>query len=219
MVGGRRAAERAREQAARLGHEVQVARLIADLSRNEAASRAGVARSTWERIEAGSPGVALGTLVAATAAVGLDLVVRTYPRSGPQLRDHGQLKIAGDLARMAAPSWRVDLEVAAGEHGQAIDMVFWSAEEILALEIERRMIDYQAQLRAASLKRDWLAGKHARPVRLVLAIEDTHRNRETMALHLPLMRMTFPLGSRAVMGAIRGGRPLGADGLLWIRQR
>lgn len=178
-----------------------------------------MARSTWARVEGGSPGIALGTLAAVTDTVGLDLVVRTYPSGGPRLRDHGQMEIAGDLARAAVPAWRVDLEVPAGEHGQAIDIVFWGAEEILAVEVERRMVDFQAQLRAASVKRDWLAGRHARPVRIVLAVEDTHRNRLMMAPHAPLIERSLPAGSRGVMGAIRSGSTLGSDGLLWIRRR
>jgi hypothetical protein len=199
--------------------EVGVARRIAGVSLTTAAARARVARSTWVRVEAGSPSIALGTLVSVVDAVGLDLVVRTYPSGGPRLRDHRQLEIAGDLARAAARAWRVELEALAGEHGQAIDVVLWGADEILAIEVERRMVDFQAQFRAASLKREWLAARHARPVRVVLAVEDTHRNRLAIAPHVFGIERAMSAGSRAVMGAIRSGARLGSDGLLWVRRR
>jgi transcriptional regulator with XRE-family HTH domain len=182
-----------------------------------AASRAGVARSTWERIEHGDPGVALATLCAAADAVGLDVVIHGYPGKGSSLRDRGQLVIAQYLAESAHASWSASLEVTAGDHGQAIDQVFWRADEIVACEIVRHLRDYQGQYRSFSLKRDWLARQHRRPVRLVLAVEDLRSNRVAVGPHIHLIRSALPAGSRRIMAALRSGQPLGSDGLLWVR--
>ncbi len=218
MAKRRRGAQRAAAQATSVGQRVQLARASARLTRESAAKRAGIARSTFERIEAGDPGVALGTLVAATDAVGLDLVCQVYPGRDLALRDSGQLNIAQFLSVMAGPAWRVTLEEPAGNHGEAIDMVLWGPDQILAIEIERLMLDYQAQSRRAAVKRDWLAAQHRRPVRSVLVIEDTRRNRAAMAQWTALLSSARPMGSRAVLASLRSGARLGSDGICWIRR-
>ena len=79
------------------------------------------------------------------------------------------------------------------------------------------MGDFQGQYRSVSLKRDWLARQHGRPVRLVIAVEDLRSNRAAIAPHMSLIGSILPAGSRRIMDAIRSGRPLGSDGLLWVR--
>lgn len=201
-----------------MGREVRLARTAAGLSRATAAQRAGVSRSTWERVELGFPAATLTTLCAVTDAVGLDLVLRAYPGSGTALRDRGQLAIAQHLAGLAHSAWTVRLEVSAGDYGQAIDMVFWGGSEVLAVEIIRHLADYQSQYRSVSLKRDWLAHRHQRPIRLVLAVEDLRRNRTALAPYMGVLDSVLPAGSHRVLGALRSGRPLGSDGLLWVRR-
>lgn len=169
-------------------------------------------------MERGSPAASLTTLCTVTDAIGLDLVVHAYPGRGTSLRDRGQLTIAQYLAESAHPAWTMSLEVTAGDHGQAIDQVFWGSHEILAVEIIRHLGDYQGQYRSVSLKRDWLASQHGRPVRLVLAIEDLRLNRAAIAPHLGVVRSVLPAGSHQVTQALRTGRPLGSDGLMWVRR-
>lgn len=153
-----------------------------------------------------------------TEAVGLDFVAQVYPGREPRLRDTGQLELANVISAMASGAATVSLEVPAGDHGEAVDMVLWRPGEILALEFERLMLDAQAQLRRVILKRDWLAARHQRPVRLVVVVEDTRRNRAAMGPHLSVIRTTFPAGSREVYGAVRSGHVLGRDGLAWLRR-
>lgn len=215
----RRGRQRAQDQGRQLGREIRTARQATGLSTARASARAGVSRSTWERIEAGFPGVAVGTLCAVTDAVGLDLVVRAYPGSGLRLRDRGQLAIAQRLVALADSSWSAGLEVTAGDHGQAIDLVFARGDEIVAVEIIRHLGDFQAQYRSASLKRDWLARHHQRPTRLVLAIEDLRANRAALAPIEALVGSALPAGSRRVLDALRTGTALSSDGMLWVRRR
>lgn len=178
-----------------------------------------MARSTWERIESGTPTVTLTNLVAATEAVGLDLVLQTYPGRATSLRDSGQLGIAQAIASIADQAWRATFEHRAGDHGEAIDLVLWGRDEVLAIEIERMAVDWQGQYRRASLKRDWLAARTDRPVRLVMVLADTRRNREALSPFADLLGRTFPAGSAAVTRAIRDGSRLGSDGLHWFRPR
>lgn len=210
--------DRAAWQAANIGREIRLARVTLALSRRELDRRAGVALSTVSRIERGDPGVQLDTLIAVGAAIGLDVVVKAYPGATPELRDTGQLRIAELLCGEAHAGWRPHLELPAGEHGRAADLVFMRPDEILHIEIERSATDYQAQYRAAAAKREWLAARHARPVRLVLVVEDTRRNRAAVRAHQEVIRKALPAGSRDVLAALRKGEPLGRDGLLWTRR-
>jgi transcriptional regulator with XRE-family HTH domain len=219
MPGRRRGEQRAHAQATRTGLSIREARLVSGLTRRAAATRAGLARSTWDRIERGSTGVTLANLVAASDAVGLDLVCHTYPGRPPGLRDSGQLVIAQFLRELAHASWRVSLEEPAGDHGEAIDMVFWGPMEIIAVEIERRLIDWQSQSRRWSTKRAWIAARHARPVRLVIVVTDTPRNRGAVHPFSDLIGRTLPAGSRSVIQALRTGAALDEDGLCWVRER
>ena len=217
-MGRRRARDRAVTQATRIGREIRTARGIVGFSVAAACTRAGIADSTWRRIERGAPGASVATLCAMTDAVGLDFVAQVFPGRGPQLRDTGQMELAQVIAAMASPAWTANLEVPAGDHGGAIDLVLWGSGEIVAVEIERLMLDAQAQLRRLVLKRDWLTARHSRPVRLVVIVEDTRRNRAALAPHLSLLRTTFPAGSREVYGALRSGHAIGCDGMGWMRR-
>lgn len=180
--------------------------------------RADVSPDTVRRVEAGEPGVRLDTLCAVGAAVNLDVVVRAYRCGPPSLRDSGQLQIAEIVCSIAHPAWDRVLELGAGDHGEAADIGFFGAREIIDIEIDRLILDFQDQHRRNVLKRDYLAVRHQRPVRLVMVIEDTTRNRAAIAPHLPVIRSALPAGSREVLRAMRTGEPLGRDGLLWIRR-
>ncbi len=210
---------RAREQAERIGNEIRLARATSGLSRRAAAHRAGVSRDTEGRVETGNPRVGLDALCSVGTAVGLDIVIRAYPSRPLSLRDSGQLTLARLLCDQAHGGWDAALEVPAGDHGEATDVGFFGAQEILASEIERLILDFQAQYRRGALKRDELARRHSRPVRLVLVVEDTRRNRAAVAEHEALIRRSLPAGSREVLKALRTGHALGRDGLLWLRRR
>jgi transcriptional regulator with XRE-family HTH domain len=202
-----------------VGGNIRQARHTAGMTRASASVRAGLARSTWERIEQGTPTVTLAALIAAADAVGLDFVCNTYPGREPGLRDSGQFAIAHWFAGQAHSGWQTTLEEMAGDHGEAIDMVLWGPSEIIAIEIERHLLDWQAQLRRWRLKCEWLAARHSRPVRLVIAVADTTANRRALEPFLSTVHQVLPAGTRAVLAAVRSGDPLGTDGLCWVRTR
>ena len=203
----------------RMASELQLARAASALTREQVARKAGVAPSTVQRLEAGSVDTGVATLADVMAAVGLDLVLNAYPGNQTRLRDSGQITLVDQLRRLASPYWTPRIEVIAGQHGKSADLVFYGADEILHLEIERRATDFQSQYRAAEGKREYLSGRSERPVRLVLVFEDTRRNRDALWPHAALIRAQLPANSRAVLKALKRGHPLGSDGLLWLRRR
>jgi hypothetical protein len=98
-------------------------------------------------------------------------------------------------------------------------MVLGGAGEPILIEIERGLRDFQAQLRAAQLKRVALAERLGRPVRLVIAVPDTATARRALAPHADVVASGLPVTTRAAWAAIRSGGPLAGDALLWVRQR
>jgi transcriptional regulator with XRE-family HTH domain len=186
-------------------------------SLRDVARRAGVSPESVRRVEQGDPSVQLDTICAVAEAVGVDVVISGYPAATVSLRDAGQLTITRIICSMAHPSWQPHLEMPAGDHGEAIDLVFLGPDEIIAAEIDRRLLNFQEMHRRNVRKRDYLAARHQRPVRSVVITEDTRRNRQAVEPHLELIRRVLPAGSREVLNAVRSGEPLGRDGLVWMR--
>lgn len=197
--------------------DVAVARAGLCIGLREVARRAGVSPESVRRVEHGDPSVQLDTLCAVSEAVGIDLVLTGYPSPAVSLRDAGQLTVARIVCAMAHPAWKPELEVPAGDHGEAIDLVLFGPDEIIAAEIDRRLVNFQEIHRRNVRKRDHLAARHQRPVRSVLITEDTRRNRQVVEPHLELIRRVLPAGTREVLDAIRSGEPLGRDGFAWVR--
>jgi hypothetical protein len=209
---------RAREAILEIGREVSLARANHGLTRRSAARLAGVVPSTQRRVEGGDPSVQLTTLMRVTSAVGLRLWIRVFPIAGPSLRDSGQLAVASWIRSVVPPTTSVQMESPIG-NGRSIDVVLFTAAEILAIEVERMLVDFQAQYRSAVAKRDELAASHSRPVRLVMFVTDSHRNRHAVRGHEPMIRSALPAGTREVLAAMRHGRPVGRDGLAWVRHQ
>lgn len=219
----RSATDYAAERAARLmaetiGREVRLQRTNLALTIRAAARIAGVSPTTQHRVERGEPSVQLDTACRVAASVGLKVWAKAFPVATPSLRDTGQLRIATMIKGAANAAFRVVLELGLG-NGRSADVVLFGASEIIHIEIERFLADFQAQYRLASAKRDELAIAHARPVRLVMVIEDTERSRGAVRDHASLIRSALPAGSREIMRTVRRGVPLGRDGVLWIRPR
>lgn len=204
--------------AARIGADIDASRNSRGLSIEEVARRAAVSPSTVVRAIHGDSGVHLDTLCAVAQAAGLRINVKAYPAGPVSLRDSGQLRVANYLAALAHPSLRPAMELPVGDpFGRAADIVFFGPEEILHQEIERRPGDFQEPLRGATVKRDALQKRHHRPVRLILVVEDTARNRELLQPHTSLIRRVLPATSTEILRSMRTGTVLGKDGLLWVR--
>jgi transcriptional regulator with XRE-family HTH domain len=204
--------------AANVGADIDASRNALGLSIEEVARRAAVSPSTVGRAIHGDPGVHLDTICAVAQAAGLRINVKAYPAGPISLRDSGQLRVAEYLAALAHPSLKPAMELPVGDpFGRAADIVFFGPEEILHEEIERRPGDLQEPLRGAAVKRDALQTRHHRPVRLILVVEDTARNRELLRPHASLIQRVLPATSTEILRSMRTGTVLGRDGLLWVR--
>jgi transcriptional regulator with XRE-family HTH domain len=210
---------RARQIAAWFGRELRIARVSAGLTQFQLARRAGIAQQEVSRAENGDPSVSLVIRCRLAAACGMQLGWRMTPESTVHLRDSGQLGIAQGILRITHSSWVADLEhiVAPGDL-RAADILLSHPVELAQVEIERSLVDFQGQLRAAQLKRRVIAERESRPVRLVIAVPDTEGTRVRIEPNLALIQRVLPVSSRRIWSALKSGEPIGGDGLLFVRR-
>ena len=182
------------------------------------ALRSRVSQASVSRLEAGDVRISLAIVFRIMAALGMDLSVKAYPGAGIGLRDSGQLALAELIRAQANESWRVAFEVPTREDGrQAADLVFFGVSGGLHLELESRLVDFQAQLRSGQLKREAIQQRHAARFAFVLALRDTLANRAAVRAHAGVVRAALPSRSSDIWRSIRTGGPMQADGLLWLR--
>lgn len=192
--------------------------MTAGLTQTDLARLAGVSQQLASWAELGRGNISLEARSRLAAACGHELGWRLYPVATVRLRDSGQLALAQAIVGAAHPSWRPRLEVpVAPGDPRAADLLLIGATEIIHVEIERALVDFQAQLRSAHVKRESLAAQDQRPIRLVIAVPDTTASRTRLAPFADLVARTLPATSRAVLRAIRDGEPLGGDGILFVR--
>jgi len=184
----------------------------------ELARLAGVSQQEASKAEGGATDVSLPARCRLAAGCGHELGWRLCPVATVRLRDSGQLAMAQAIVSGAHPSWRSRLEVpVAASDPRAADLVLTGPTEIIHIEIERALVDFQAQLRSAQVKREVMASQDQRPMRLVIAIPDTKATRGRLAPFTQLVGQTMPATSRTIWRAIRTGEGIGADGILFVR--
>jgi transcriptional regulator with XRE-family HTH domain len=210
---------RADELAARLARDLLAARAATGLTQRQVALRAKVSQTFVSQAERGQKVPNLRVLHRLASATGHDLSIRLFPANGVRLRDSGQLLVA-DLIRGAVHATvrvRLEVPVAPPPDRRAADMVLQTTNEVVEVEIERALLDFQAQLRAAQLKRTAMAEQLGRAVQLVIAIPDTRRNRAVVEVFRLIVGSALPIPSRRIWAALRSASPVGGDGLLWVR--
>jgi transcriptional regulator with XRE-family HTH domain len=212
------ARSRANYLATAFGRELRLARMNAGLTQADLARLAGVSQQLASWAELGHGDISLEARCRLAAACGHELGWRLYPVATVRLRDSGQMRLAQAIVAAAHPSWRVRLEVpVASGDARAADLLLTSATQVIHLEIERALVDFQAQLRSAQLKREALMAREGKPIRLVIAVPDTAGTKERLAPFEQLVSQALPASSRTIWRAIRSGESLNDDGILFVR--
>jgi transcriptional regulator with XRE-family HTH domain len=197
------------------GRELRLARHNAGLTERQLAARLGWSTSKVSRIERGlARNGSIRELAALGSLVGLRLSVRLYP-AGAALRDAGQLELLAALNVRMHTGWATRHEVAMPRPGdlRAADQVSIISGCSVMVEAYRVFTDAQAQVRSARLKQAELGAD-----RLVLLLEDTHRNRGTLASARPELERSFPVRQRPMLAALARGRDPGGDGIVVLRR-
>lgn len=207
-----RASRRASRFLVEIGEEVRRARRRQGRSQRSLAAAVELSQSELSRIEHGkSRKLSLTVAARILAAAGLDLWVRVYPGGAP-LRDIAQVKLLARLRAELPPQLPLRTEVPipiAGDQ-RAFDAVIDGSGVRVAIECVTRLEDAQAVERAINGKQ-----RDAAIPCLVLVLAANRHNRAAVAAARQL-RNTFPLGNRAVLGALRAGRQPAGNGLVFL---
>jgi transcriptional regulator with XRE-family HTH domain len=214
MATRERRMDRGREQAARVirtaAAEIRQARRGSGLSIRAVASSVGMSESTFGRLERSElPNATVAQLATACAAVGLRFSARVYPDGDP-IRDAGQLQLLerfrGQLPDSVA--WRTEVPVPILGDLRAWDGQCRFGRTVVGVEAETRLADIQTLDRRIGLK-----ARDANVAIVILLVADTVTNRRRLVEHREALRASFPLDTRAVLGAVRAGRPPAASGI------
>jgi transcriptional regulator with XRE-family HTH domain len=217
MATRQRRRDRGREQAERVsrqaGAEIRLTRRGAGLSIRAAASSVGMSETMFGRIERGLlPRVTVAQLAIASAAVGLRFNGRSYADGDP-VRDAAQTRLLQRLREeLPAPTpWRTEVTMPIPGDQRAWDAQCVLGNTIVSIEAEMRLFDLQALDRRIALKR-----RDSGVSTVILLVADTHSNRRHLAEHREALRANFQLDSRAILAALRVGRPPAASGVVLL---
>lgn len=204
-------AQATRAQLITVGRELRVARLTSGRRQVDVGEVVGMSSVHVSRVERGvAPGVRFRTLTAIAAAVGLKLWVRAYP-AGRRLLDAPQLGVFTELKSRTGDRWRWRTEVPMPIAGdlRAADAVGTNGTCTVLVELITRLVDYQAQSRAAMLKKRDLPAD-----RVILVIRGSHANRRALAEAGDAVRASFPLATRPALRAMSRGADPGGDAIV-----
>jgi transcriptional regulator with XRE-family HTH domain len=197
----------------RVASELRDARRSAGLSQSAVGEAAGMSHGQVSRIErARLDHVTLDQLARLANAVGLDLVVRTYPAGDP-VRDAAQLGLLGRLRERIATTWRWRTEVPLPIPGdrRAWDAVIADARTRIGVEAETVIDDAQSLQRRIALKR-----RDGEVDQVVLLVARTARNRRALLAAGPGMREAFPVQARSMLAALAQGSDPGGSGIVML---
>lgn len=192
--------------------EIRSLRMAANLSQASLASAAGISRSHLCRLEIGSlRSFDLRAACILYAVLGQRLTTKGFP-AGEPMRDAGQLRLLDRFEARVPPVWRRRREAVMPIAG---DLRAWDERldgpVSIGVDAETRPSDVQALQRSMSLKK-----RDSGVLRMMLLVASTDRNERLVRAHLPALRQTYPLDTRAFMSSIRDGRDPGGDGLVLL---
>jgi DNA-binding XRE family transcriptional regulator len=193
--------------------------LRAGLSQAAVARAIGVARSAICDLEAGDEGASLRLRARAAAVLGAEAGLGLYPASSPLISDATQARLLESLIKMLHGSWHPTVEAPVpGPGRRSIDLRLDGQEDVVLIEVESRVRTLEAAVRELHDERAAvaLAEPGQRPIHVVLVLPPTHHHRALVRSHLALINVTFPIPSRLLEAATRGGGRWPGDGILWL---
>jgi len=220
MVSRERRASRAaalmQRDSRKAGEDLRESRIRSGLTLDEVGTAVGVSPATVLRTErAIGPGPRAEQLARHAEAVGLRARILLYPADDP-IHDGPQVRLIRDFRSLIGTALMMDLErpvitsLGSGDR-RAFDAVIRLPNRDCGVECYTRFHDCQAQLRAAHLKQ-----RDAALQRLIIVVRATRANRIAIAAASDLLALNYPLGTKAVLAALRAGRDPGANGLVLI---
>lgn len=206
-----------------IGDEIRQARLDAGRSQRAVARAAGVSQGYLSKIESGLAEPSLIVLRFLSAALGADLAVRTYPNTGPRIRDRFQLLMEEAVLELVHGRWRPDLEVRVYRPVRGvIDLVLHdrAGPDTVASEVHSLLRRVEQQVRWANQKADAVAalpGFEARRIGRLLLVRNSSANRALVRTAPEVFRAAYPAKAADAFDALAGPTtPFPGAALLWV---
>lgn len=234
MPGVRRSAlaieveRRIREQLARIGADLRLARTRRRLTQQQLADLAGVGRMVVSRIERGVGGVPLEALQRVALAVGCPLVISLQRDIRGETADAGHLAMQELVLRIGRRSGfdgRFELATRPAEPWRSIDvgLIHERLRILLVVECWNTIGDVGAAVRSSTRKlaeasdlavARW--GDRQASVGLVWVVRASARNRALVARYPEVFAARFPGSSAGWLATLtNGNRPPSQPGLVW----
>jgi transcriptional regulator with XRE-family HTH domain len=215
-----------RETRRGLGRDLLRVRTDAAATHGQIAALAGIDRSHYSRIEAGTANPSLETLAAIAAALGADVSIRFYPGTGPRLTDRHQARMVEALFRSLGADWRPHVEVPVSRPVRGV------IDAVLERPVERLFVATEAysELRRLEQQIRWSADKAASlgssdlvgpandfEMSRLLVLRSTAATRELARRFESTLRAAYPARAVDVIRALRDGARWPGPGIVWIR--
>ena len=208
-----RATREAERTLKRLGREIREARVEHDLSQATAARAAGLAKSSWSRLERGiARNVAYADLGRAAAAVGLLLKAQLYP-DGEPVRDKAQLDLLERLRSRISDilGWGTEVPFPNPGDRRAWDAMVRIGLVRVGVEAETRGRDSQALQRKLALKR-----RDGNVDHVILLMSDTRHNRSFLRAAGIGFHQAFPVPGRVALARLAAGEDPGGSSIILL---
>ena len=177
------------------------------------------------RLFSGARTPSIGVLVALTTALGADLSIKSFPGSGPTIRDGIQARIVEALLQIAAPRWRRSVEVQVARPARGfIDVVFDDPlpPVVVATEVHSRIDRLEQQLRWAQDKARSLPSSDLWPfidgdpeIDRLLVLRSTAATRDLARRFGATLASAYPAAARDVFAALTSDAAWPGAGILW----
>jgi transcriptional regulator with XRE-family HTH domain len=198
----------------RLAGELADARRAAGLSQETLAALVGLSQSDVSRFERlrRVDSVRFMDVAAMAAVLGLELGASLYP-AGEPIRDKGHQALIGRFRAVLSAAWRVAAEVPLPLPGdrRAWDLLLRIPGQLVAIEAETRIPDIQAFVRRIR-QRELEGGAEA----IVIVLAESAINRHLLPQLLEALGPRYQTSSRALLKALRTGRPLPGSGVVLL---
>jgi transcriptional regulator with XRE-family HTH domain len=217
---------RARDAKRTLGSDLFRLRSDAAASHGRVAALAGVDRSHYSKIEAGTANPTMETLAAIATALAADLSIRFYPGTGPRLTDRHQARMVETLLRSLSASWRPHIEVPVSRPVRGvIDVVlerpmaglFVATEAYSELRRLEQQIRWSADKAAALGSSDLVLPGQDTNVSRLLVLRSTAATRSIARDFEATLHAAYPAATRDVIDALRTDAAWPGPGIIWIR--
>jgi len=203
-----------------IGEDLARLRIDAGASRAMVATRAGIDRTFYGRVEAGLAHPSLETLIACATALGADVSIRLYAGTGPRLTDRHQARMVECVLRELHPAWRARLEVPVPRPVRGVvDAVLARTDAPLHViaEFQSTLPRLEQQLRWMAEKVDALAAAGEAATSKLLVLRSTEATRTIARQFEKTLRVAYPARTRDAVESLRTGSPWPGDAIVWVR--